>query len=138
MNRFPAIVSVVLSVLLTVAAGCASSKRSITTPSGLTYTVLKKGSGPVARAGQHVLIHETTSFTDGRVFYTTRNGPPLRFLLGGGQVIAGLDEGVTGMRVGERRSMIVPPKLSRRSSYREGLSPEDTLHYDVELVGIEP
>jgi FKBP-type peptidyl-prolyl cis-trans isomerase len=138
MNRFPAIVSVVLPALLTIATGCASSTRSITTPSGLTYTVLREGSGPAARAGQHVLIHETTSFPDGRVFYTTRNGRPLRFLLGGGQVIDGLDEGVTGMRVGERRKMIVPPKLSRRSSYSEGLSPEDTLHYDVELVGIDP
>lgn len=84
-----------------------------------------------------MLIHETTSLSDGRMFYTTRNGKPLRFLLGGGQVIDGLDEGVTGMRVGERRRMIVPPKLSRRSSYPEGLSPEETLHYDVELVGIE-
>ncbi len=62
----------------------------------------------------------------------------MRFLLGGKQVIDGVDEGVTGMKVGERRQMIVPPELSKRNTYPEGLSPKDTLHYDVELVGIEP
>ena len=49
---------------------------------------------------------------------------PLRFLLGGEQVINGLDEGVTGMRVGERRMMIVAPALSRRSTYPEGFRPK--------------
>lgn len=138
MKSFPATVCAALSALLMVSAGCGTSQRNITTPSGLTYTVLEEGTGPVARAGQHVMIHETTWFSDGRVFYTTRNGRPLRFLLGGGQVIEGVDEGVTGMRVGERRRIIVPPELSRRSSYPEGLSPNDTLHYEVELIGIEP
>lgn len=128
----------VLVAVCIAAAGCPSSGDRITTASGLVYTVTAKGSGPVARAGQYVRIHETTSFPDGRLFYTTRNGEPLRFLLGGGQVIDGVDEGVTGMRVGERRFMIVPPKLSRRSTYPEGLTPEDTLHYEVELVGIDP
>jgi FKBP-type peptidyl-prolyl cis-trans isomerase len=129
---------VVLVGLLMAAAGCSSSHDRIMTDSGLVYTVTVEGSGPIARAGQHVLIHETTSFPDGRVFYTTRNGQPLRFLLGGGQVIDGVDKGVTGMRVGEQRSMVVPPKLSRRSTYPDGLSPDDTLHYEVELIGIEP
>ncbi len=110
MNRFLSVLRVSFALIVLVIAGCATSNKSITTPSGLTYTVLEEGSGPVARAGQYVLIHETTMFS----------------------------EGVTGMRVGERRKLIVPPKLSRRSSYSEGLSPEDTLHYEVELVGIEP
>jgi len=132
-------VRALLTVLLIMAAGCASSGKPVTTPSGLVYTVVKEGSGPAAQPGQHVLIHETTTFADGRVHFSTRtSGKPLRFLLGGKQVIDGVDEGVTGMRVGERRTMIVPPKLSKRSAYPEGLSPEDTLHYDVELMGIEP
>ena len=126
-----------VAVVMAITTGCASSPTTITTPSGLAYTVVKQGSGPAARPGQHVLIHETTSFSDGRVHFSTRNGQPLRFLLGGKQVIDGLDEGVTGMRVGERRKMVVPPKLSRRSSYPEGLSPDETLYYDVELVAIE-
>ena len=125
------------AVVLAITGACAT--QTFTTPSGLIYTVTRKGSGPAARPGQHVLIHETTTFSDGRVHYTTRtNGRPLRFLLGGKQVIDGVDEGVTGMRVGERRMMVVPPHLSRRSAYPDGLSPDETLHYDVELVGIEP
>lgn len=127
------------AALLLALAGCAGAERPITTGSGLVYTVVTRGSGPEARAGQYVLIHETTTFPDGRVLYSTRPGErPLRFLLGAGQVIDGVDEGVTGMRVGERRRMIVPPALSRRTTYPAGLSPEDTLFYDVELVGIDP
>lgn len=125
-------------MLLIVTYGCASSGRTVKTPSGLVYNVVEHGSGPAARAGQYVLIHETTTFADGRILYSSRpGGEPLRFLLGGKQVIDGMDEGVTGMRVGERRTMIVPPTLSRRSTYPEGLSPEDTLYYEVELIGIE-
>lgn len=134
----PLAVSALGAMLLAVAAGCASTGKPITTPTGLVYTVVKKGDGPAARAGQHVFIHETTTFTDGRALFTTRTGgEPLRFLLGGNQVIDGLDEGVTGMRVGERRTLIVPPSLSKRTMYPDGLSPDDTLYYDVELVGIE-
>jgi len=110
----------------------------VTTASGLVYSVVEEGDGVQARAGQYVSIHETTRFADGRVLYTTRDrGQPVRFLLGGKQVIDGVDEGVTGMRVGERRQLVVPPLLSRRSTYPEGLSPGDTLYYDVELVRIE-
>jgi FKBP-type peptidyl-prolyl cis-trans isomerase len=52
-------------------------------------------------------------------------------------VIDGLDEGVTGMTIGERRHLVVPPTLSRRSAYPANLSP-DVLDYDVTLVAIEP
>ena len=120
------------------AAACASAPRRVETDSGLIVEVVKRGTGPAARAGQYVVIHETTSFADGRVHFTTRtSGQPLRFLLGGKQVIDGVDEGVTGMQVGERRKLVVPPHLSRRTEYPQGLSPEDTLYYDIELVAIE-
>jgi hypothetical protein len=81
---------------------------------------------------------ETTYLPDGRIQFSTRaQGRPLRFLLGGRQVIDGVDEAVTGMRVGEQRRLVVAPHLSRRSSYPAGLSPNDTLHYELELVAIE-
>jgi FKBP-type peptidyl-prolyl cis-trans isomerase len=135
----PTLAVIALLATLLAVAGCSNPDQPVRTRSGLVYTVIEEGTGPVARAGQHVLIHETTTFTDGRLLYSTRNGgEPVRFLLGSKDVIQGVDEGVTGMRVGERRSMIVPPELSRRSAYPPGLSPEDSLHYDVELVGIEP
>ncbi|MCI4569502.1 FKBP-type peptidyl-prolyl cis-trans isomerase [Lysobacter sp. CFH 32150] len=132
------LIAALLTLLVALAFGCASSPKPINTSSGLVYTVVKKGSGPTARAGQYVTIHETTMFSDGRVHFSTRtNGQPLRFLLGGKQVIDGVDEAVTGMRVGEHRKLIVPPSLSKRTTYSDGLSPEDTLYYDVELIAIE-
>jgi FKBP-type peptidyl-prolyl cis-trans isomerase len=135
MNRlFPA---VVVALVLVAAAGCAGSSRPTSTPSGLAYTVTAEGTGPAATPGQYVFVHEAVTFTDGRALYSTRSGSPVRFLLGGEQVIAGVDELVTGMRVGERRVAVIPPRLSRRDSYPEGLSPDDSLHYDVELVEIE-
>ncbi len=83
-------------------------------------------------------VHESVTFPDGRVFYSTRDmGQPIRFQLGAGQVIDGVDEGVTGMRIGERRQLVVPPNLSQRTAYPDGLSPDDILHYDIELIAIE-
>lgn len=133
----PLLSAVVTLVLIAAAPGCANSSRSPSTPSGLAYTVVAEGTGPVATPGQHVSVHETVTFTDGRALYSTRGGSPVRFLLGGGQVIAGVDDVVAGMRAGERRVAVIPPRLSQRDSYPEGLSPDDSLHYDIELVGIE-
>lgn len=123
-------------IALLAVAGCAGSGPP-TTEAGLAYSVVAEGDGPVARPGQHVLIHETVTFLDGRPFFSTRGGPPFRFLLGGGHVITGVEELVTGMRVGERRKAVVPPALSRRTVYPDGLSPSDSLRYDIELIGIE-
>lgn len=124
-------------VCLVAAAGCSSASRPLATPSGPEYRVVAEGTGPAATPGQYVFIHEAVTFMDGRALYSTRSGSPVRFLLGGEQVIAGVDALVTGMRVGERRTAIIPPALSRRESYPEGLSPDDSLRYDVELVQIE-
>jgi len=109
----------------------------ITTQSGLKYQVLSQGAGPIAAPGESVRIHETTMLEDGTQIDSTRTrNQPLKFLLGGGQVIAGVDEGVTGMKVGERRRLIVPPALNKRTSYPPNLSPDATLLYDIELVAI--
>ena len=111
----------------------------ITTKSGLQYQVIVEGRGTPAKAGDLVRIHETTTLKDGTLIYSTRTkDKPLKFLLGGSQVIAGVDEGVTGMRVGERRKLIVPPSLSRRSSYPANTPPDATLYYDIELFEILP
>jgi FKBP-type peptidyl-prolyl cis-trans isomerase len=124
-------------VALALGVSCGAPSRAITTTSGLTYQVITAGHGPAARPGQHVQIHETTTLADGTVIYSTRtNDKPLKFLLGGNQVIAGVDEGVTGMKVGERRRLVVPPSLSRRSSYPANTPPDAILYYDIELVDV--
>ncbi|MCC7052953.1 MAG: FKBP-type peptidyl-prolyl cis-trans isomerase [Gemmatimonadaceae bacterium] len=119
-----------------VLVACASRPALVPTPSGLQYRVLSRGDGPAAVPGQRVTIHETTTLPSGRLIYTSRSGAPITFLLGGGQVIAGVDEGVTGMRVGERRLLVVPPALSRRTGYPANTPPDSTLHIDVELVAL--
>jgi FKBP-type peptidyl-prolyl cis-trans isomerase len=130
--------SLFLSALLIVGAACAARARTITRPSGLTYRVLANGTGPAAQSGQKVTIHETTTLPNGTVIYTSRGGGPITFQLGAKQVITGVDEGVTGMRVGERRLLVVPPVLSRRTSYPANTPPDSTLHIDVELMQIRP
>lgn len=120
-------------------AGNGRGARFITTASGLRYQVIVEGGGTPSKAGDQVRIHETTTLEDGTLIFSTRTkDKPLKFLLGGNQVIAGVDEGVTGMRAGERRELIVPPSLSKRSSYPANTLPDATLYYDIELVEILP
>jgi FKBP-type peptidyl-prolyl cis-trans isomerase len=123
-------------LVVTLVAACTPRGRSVTTSSGLRYEMLATGEGPVSQSGQEVSIHETTSLVNGAVLYSSRGGGPITFRLGGNQVIAGVEEGVTGMRVGERRRLVVPPALSRRASYPPNTPPDSTLHIDVELVQI--
>lgn len=129
-----------LALLLvpTLLSNCTPRQRAIATTSGLRYRVLAQGTGPAAQTGQRVSIHETTTLPNGTLIYTSRGGDPIAFVLGGNQVIAGVDQGVTGMRVGERRLLIVPPALSKRASYPDNTPKDSTLHIDVELMVIRP
>ena len=118
-------------------AGGPQTPAAVKTPSGLAYRVVHPGTGPVAQAGDKALIHETTRLKDGTVVTDTwKLNFPIPFVLGGNQVIDGLDEAVTGMRVGERRHLVVPPALSKRSVYPDSISPQDTLYYDVILLQV--
>lgn len=135
--RFGCLTLVALAIVALLAASFAGGP--VTTASGLIYEIVREGSGPPAKPGQYVLIRESTSLADGTlIFSNLTSEKPLKFLLGGNQVIAGVDEAVTGMKVGERRTLVVPPELSKRATYSEGLSPDATLYYVVELVGIAP
>jgi FKBP-type peptidyl-prolyl cis-trans isomerase len=128
---------VIVLCALAVCASCASLSRTVTSKTGLRYQIIVAGTGSAAQPGESVRIHETTTLADGTLIYSTRTrNNPLKFLLGGNQVIAGVDEGVTGMRVGERRRLIVPPSLSKRSVYPANTPPNATLYYDIELVEI--
>ena len=112
-------------------------ESQVKTKSGLVYEIVTKGAGPAAKTGQTVLIHETLTLPDGRLIFTSRKtSQPVKFVLGANQVIPGVDEGVTGMRVGERRKLLVPPSLDGRTFDPAFIPPDAIRHYDIELVEI--
>lgn len=105
-----------------------------TTPSGLKYKILQKGSGEAAKAGQEVLIFETTSYLDGTILYSNENSTnPVKVLIGGNQATNAVDEGLRGMQAGEIRQLIAPHYLVKRKSYPENLSPDSTLAIKIVL-----
>jgi len=108
----------------------------VTTASGLQYRDLVAGTGAVATPGQSVTVHYVGSRQNGEVFDSSRaRGTPFTFTLGVGQVIAGWDEGVAGMRVGGRRTLIIPADLAYGDNPPGSvIQPGDTLVFDVELL----
>ncbi len=62
-----------------------------------------------AKSGDTVQIHYTGTLDSGEQFDSSAGGEPLEFTLGGGQVIAGFDKGVTGMNIGDRKTVRIPP-----------------------------
>jgi FKBP-type peptidyl-prolyl cis-trans isomerase FkpA len=124
-------------IILTSSQIHGQTSEEITIKSGLRYTVLKFGSGEAAKPGQEVAIYESMGYLSGKQFYSIEKpAPPLKFTLGKKQAIDGVDEAVTGMKVGEIRKLIVPPALSKCTEYPDYLSKDSTLLYKVELVEI--
>jgi FKBP-type peptidyl-prolyl cis-trans isomerase len=120
-------------------AGCAVEPASITTASGLRYEVLAQGEGPEAKPGDTIDVHYTGRLADGTKFDSSRDrGRPIGFVLGTGTVIRGWDEGIAGMKVGERRKLTVPPDLAYGAAGRPPKIPTNAeLIFDVELIGIK-
>ena len=108
-------------------------------PSGLWYTDVAPGQGLEAEPGRTVRVHYTGWLPNGKKFDSSRDrGQPFAFTLGAGQVIAGWDEGVKGMKVGGRRKLVLPPQLA----YGDGGAPPDippgaTLVFDVEVLDVQ-
>ena len=112
--------------------------KTITTPTGLKYTVLKAGKGVTPKPGQTVVVHYTGTLTSGKKFDSSRDkGQPFSFIVGQGQVIPGWDEALSTMKVGERRKLTIPPKLGYGAAGAGGVIPPNaTLIFDVELLKI--
>lgn len=116
------------------------------TESGLTVIVREAGTGTVAAPGNAVTVHYTGWLLDevepdkkGDQFDSSVDrDQPFRFSLAQRQVIAGWDEGVAGMRVGGKRTLIIPPDLAYGArGFPPVIPPSSTLVFDVELLGVE-
>jgi peptidylprolyl isomerase len=111
-----------------------------TTASGLKYADLKVGTGAEATSGKQVSVHYTGWLQNGTKFDSSRDrGEPLQLTLGAGQVIPGWEEGLTGMKVGGQRQLIIPPDLAYGEQGAGGgvIPPTATLIFEVELVNVQ-
>jgi FKBP-type peptidyl-prolyl cis-trans isomerase len=111
----------------------------ITTETGLQYVITQEGDGAVAESGQNVSVHYTGTLTDGTVFDSSvERNEPFQFPLGTGAVIAGWDEGVAGMKIGEKRILTIPSDLAYGETGAGGIIPPGaTLIFEVELLSVE-
>jgi peptidylprolyl isomerase len=115
-----------------------NAENIVTTPSGLQYIDIEEGTGATPQAGQTVVVHYTGTLQDGTKFDSSRDrNQPFSFPLGAGRVIRGWDEGISTMKVGGRRQLIIPPNLGYGARGAGGVIPPNaTLIFDVELLRI--
>jgi FKBP-type peptidyl-prolyl cis-trans isomerase FkpA len=100
---------------------------------------LVSGTGATPKKGQTVNVHYTGWLTDGTKFDSSRDrNDPFSFTLGTGQVIAGWDEGVAGMKAGDKVKLTIPPeKAYGPNGYPGAIPPNATLVFEVELLSID-
>ena len=112
----------------------------ITTPSGLRVTIDRPGHADAAHAAPFnvVTIHYTAKLDTGSVWDATAADAPLTTRLSPDDLITGLVEGITGMAVGEKRTVIIPPQLGYGARGAGALVPPNaTLTYEVELLAVK-
>lgn len=120
------------------------TSKTTTTESGLKITELAAGKGAEAKKGDKVSVNYTGSLTNGTVFDSNvdpkfNHVEPFEFTLGAGQVIAGWDQGVLGMKVGEKRHLSIPAALGygARGAAGGAIPPNATLEFDVQVTAIK-
>ncbi|MDB9316362.1 FKBP-type peptidyl-prolyl cis-trans isomerase [Nodularia spumigena] len=123
----------------TLIASNTMSDNVVTTPSGLKYIELEEGTGATPERGQTVVVHYTGTLENGNKFDSSRDrNSPFEFKIGTGQVIKGWDEGLSTMKVGGRRQLIIPAELGYGSRGAGGVIPPNaTLLFDVELLDVK-
>ena len=128
---------------ITVSLSTAKAQPVMTKPDGLQIIDTQVGTGPSPKKGQTVVVNYTGwLYTDGKkgakFDSSVDRGQPFEFPIGRQQVIAGWDEGVATMKVGGKRTLIIPPALGYGARGAGGVIPPNaTLIFDVELLGVK-
>lgn len=143
---YPVLIVTALLALSPLSQADTTQKRTQTmTLNGMTLIDTRLGTGAVARPGNTVVVHYTGWLYDptapefkGQKFDSSVDrGEPFSFPLGAGRVIRGWDEGVAGMKVGAKRTLLIPPELAYGSRGAGRVIPPDaTLIFDVELLEV--
>jgi hypothetical protein len=109
-----------------------------TAPTSLEVSDLITGTGAEAKSGETLQVqYVLATYSTHKVVQSSWTSQPFSFKLGAGQVIAGWDQGMVGMRVGGRRELIIPPSLGYGSSSPgAGIAANDTLVFVVDLLKI--
>ena len=112
----------------------------VETDRGLRYavSVAPKPGARQAQSGDTVTVHYVGAFPDGAKFDSSRDRQvPFTFSLGRHQVITGWEQCITGMRVGEKRYVIIPPELAYGENGAGPIPAHTDLHYEIELLNVE-
>ena len=121
----------------------AAQAKTMTTASGLQITDTTVGTGASPKTGQTCVMHYTgwlyTNGIKGKKFDSSVDrGQPFEFPIGTGRVIKGWDEGVASMKVGGKRTLIIPPALGYGANGAGGVIPPNAvLMFDVELLAVK-
>jgi FKBP-type peptidyl-prolyl cis-trans isomerase len=114
--------------------------NTIKTKDGMQIEITQQGTGDAITNGKNASMLYTGKLQDGSIFDSTakRNNAPFSFTLGASQVIKGWDEGVLGMKVGEKRTLTIPSDLAYGQGGIPGVIPGGaTLVFDIELVSFK-
>lgn len=107
-------------------------------PTELAYQEVAAGTGVEAVSGKKITVHYTGYLPTGEMFDSSvTRGTPFSFVLGEGRVIQGWEQGFAGMKVGGKRTLIVPPSFGYGSQAVGSIPANSTLIFDVELLGVE-
>jgi len=130
-----------IALLCGVVLGCGHKPEAawVTLPSGLKYRDTVVGTGAEAAAKSTVTVQYKGWLDNGKVFDTSRKpgGGPFSFTIGSSDIIRGWSDGITGMKVGGTRELVVPPALGYADQDMGTIPPNSTLHFEIELTSVE-
>ncbi|HEX8140447.1 MAG TPA: FKBP-type peptidyl-prolyl cis-trans isomerase [Pyrinomonadaceae bacterium] len=120
-------------------AAPAVTPAAITTSSGLTYMITRRGQGRQPKQGEIAVVHYTGMLTNGLIFDSSRDRrDPIAFKLGAGRVIKGWDEGIAQLRVGDQAILVIPPEIGYGTRGAGGIIPPNaTLIFLIEIMDVK-